>query len=201
MAALEWVDSQPRKISWSITQSDLRSKAQRLSETSPYFRELNRQIPELKRPVTLRKQTTTNCSNRQKIQFCKNQIPTQQLHVSSRTGSLPEESDPRVSNRGLTMRRASAFRASNAKRGICFALSNRELWGLGILQLAENKSRRRLLTANFEPNHRADFRSFVTAPSLPRRTKGWRAEFPFSPGPLERAAQPGKSSQRNGCSK
>jgi hypothetical protein len=34
---------------------------------------------------------------------------------------------PRIANRKLTMRRASASRASNAMRGICSALSNREI--------------------------------------------------------------------------
>ena len=120
------VDSQLLKISWSITQSHPRSKAHRWSETSPYFRKLNRQIPELESPVTLRRQTTANCSNRQKIQFCKNEISTQSVRASSRTSSLIEESDPHI--------------------------SDRELLGLEILQLTENKHRRPLLVANFEPN-------------------------------------------------
>jgi hypothetical protein len=146
-------DSQPRKISWSITQDDPRSKVHRWNETSPHLRKLNRQIPELKRPLSLRKQRTANCSNRQKIQFCKNQISTQKLPRSARIYSSSGESRPHISNRELTMRRASAFRASNATRGICFALSNRELLGLEILQLAENKHHRPVLIANFEPNH------------------------------------------------
>jgi hypothetical protein len=71
-----------------------------------------------------------------------------------------------ISNRELTMRavcapddsaerRASASRASaqqRTTRGICSALSNRELLGLEILQLAENKHPRPVLIANFEPN-------------------------------------------------
>jgi hypothetical protein len=121
------VDSQPLKISWSITQSHPRSKAHRWSETSPYFRKLKRQILELESPVTLRRQTTANCSNRQKIQFCKNEISTQSVRASSGTSSLIEKSDPHI--------------------------SDRELLGLEILQLTENKHRRPLLIANFEPNH------------------------------------------------
>jgi hypothetical protein len=61
-----------------------------------------------------------------------------------------------ISNRELTMRRASASRASapqRTTRGICSPLSNRELLGLEILQLAENKHPRPVLIANFEPNH------------------------------------------------
>jgi hypothetical protein len=149
----EEADSQPRKISWSITPAKSQSKAHRRSETSHYFRRLNRQIPALEPSVTLRKQRTANCSNRQKIQFYKNEISTQQPCSSARTHLSSGESGPHISNRELTMRRASAFRASNATRGICFALSNRELLGLEILQLIENKSPRPVLIANFEPNH------------------------------------------------
>ncbi len=161
-------DSQPRKISCSLTPGDPGSKAHRWSEARPYFRELNRQIPELESPVTLRKQTTANCSNGPKIQFCKNEIPTQKLRHSARTGSLTEESRPHI--------------------------SNRELLGLEILQLTENKHQRPVLIANFEPNHQAGFRAFVAAAFS-------RAWSPLSPSSLERADQPGKSSQRNGCSK
>ncbi len=55
----------------------------------------------------------------------------------SRTCSLTEESDPRI--------------------------SNRELLGLEILQLAENKRQRSLLIANFEPNQRSAFYAYVAA--------------------------------------
>jgi len=115
----EDADNQSRKISRSITQGDLR--------WSLDFRKLNRQIPELKHPLSFRKQTTANCSNRQKIQFRKNQISTQKLRVSSRTSSLTEESSLHI--------------------------SNRELLGLEILQLIENEHLRPDLIANFEPNH------------------------------------------------
>jgi hypothetical protein len=151
-------DGQPRKplfaISWPVIQNYPRSKTHSGSETGPDFRKLNRQIAELTSLVTLRKQITVNCSNRQKKHAGKHQILTQKLHASSKTSSSAptQPSDSRISNRELTMRRASAFRASNATRGICFALSNRELLGLEILQLAENKRHRHVLIANFEPN-------------------------------------------------
>ena len=61
----------------------------------------------------------------------------------------------RISNRELTMRRASASRARSATRGICSAFSNRELLGLEFPQLADNKRSHPVLIANFEPN---DFR-------------------------------------------
>jgi hypothetical protein len=119
--------NQSLEISWSIAQSDPRPRAHGWSETSPYFRKLNRQIPELKCPVTHRKQTRANCSNRQRIKFCKNEFPTQKLHGSARTFSSTEKNRPHF--------------------------SNRELLGLEILQLAENKRPRPVLIANFEPNH------------------------------------------------
>ena len=65
---------------------------------------------------------------------------------------------PRISNRELTMRRASESRASalrRATRGICSGNSNRELLGLESPQLADNKRSHPVLIANFEPN---DFR-------------------------------------------
>ena|ERR1700733_4149576 len=127
---------QSREISRSITQNNPGSKARRRGETSPYFRKLNRQIPELKHPLSLGKQTTSNCSNRQKIQFCKNEISTQKIHASSRTSPMAEENDPRI--------------------------SNRELLGLEISQLVENKHPRPVLIANFEPN---DFLVFQTGHS------------------------------------
>jgi hypothetical protein len=124
-------DGQLRRISWFISwhviQSDPRSKTYWGSETSPYFRKLNRQIAELTSPVTLRKQTTANCSNRQKIQFRKNEVSTQKLRASSSIRSLTEVGDPRI--------------------------SNRERLELEIPQLIENKRPRPVLIANFEPIH------------------------------------------------
>ncbi len=102
-----------------------------------------------------------------------------------------------ISNRELTMRRASASRASAPRRtmrGICSPLSNRELLGLEILQLAENKHPRPVLIANFEPNDFFDFRAFVAAAFR-------RAGFRLSLGARELAGRSRKSSQRSGCSK
>ena len=144
---------QSREDSRSNNPGPFQAQLQTLIQANPFRRKLNRQIAELEPALSLRKQTTANCSNRQKIQFCKHEISTQKLSASSKNSSLAEESRPQVSNRELTMRRASAFRASNATRGICFALSNRELLELEILQLAENKRPRPVLIANFEPIH------------------------------------------------
>src|ERR1700732_5141170 len=75
-------NSQSGEISWSVMPSEPPSKVQRWSEASPFFRKLNRQIPELETPLTLRKQTTAKCSNRQKIQFCSTQGSPRKLHAS-----------------------------------------------------------------------------------------------------------------------
>src|ERR1700685_1784833 len=68
--------------------------------------------------------------------------PSSKHSIDSRCCSpyIPAVSDPTylpkfernlsISNSELTMRRASASRGSNAQRGICSALSNRELLGL-----------------------------------------------------------------------
>jgi hypothetical protein len=101
------------------------SPSQTPSAANRFLFKLNRQIPELETALTLRKQRTADCSNRQKIKFCK----------------------PRNSSADLATARP---------------ISNRELLGLEILQLAENKHRRPVLIANFEPYHRASFRAFVT---------------------------------------
>jgi hypothetical protein len=108
-----------------------------------------------------------------------------------------------ISNRELTMRRASASRASAPRRtmrGIS-PLSNRELFGLEISQLVENKHPRPILIANFEPNDFFDFRAFVSAALLPRGAKARRAGFRLSLGARELAGRSRKSSQRSGCSK
>jgi hypothetical protein len=126
---------QSREGSWSDTANTSQSSLRMLGEASQIRIKLNRQIPELETALSLRKQRTANYSNRRS---------------SGGRGS-------NISNGELTMRRASAFRAGNATRGICFALSNRELLGLEISQLIENKHRRSVLIANFEPN---DFLNF-----------------------------------------
>jgi hypothetical protein len=167
-SSAEGGNRQSREMSRSATPSDLQSRVQRLSEARRLFRTLNRQIPELETLLTLRKQRMVDCSNRQEIQFCKNEILTQKLRHSASIHSSSGESRPHI--------------------------SNRELWGLEILQLAENNHRRPVLLANFEPNHRAGFRASVAAVFRP-------AAFPLSPGSLEPAGRPGKSWQRNPESK
>src|SRR5579862_980314 len=140
--------------SWSHTPSSSQSPLRTPDEASQVPIKLNRQIPELETVLSLRKQRTVNCSNRQKIQFCKVQISIQELFDPARTRSLTEVSNRRISNREPTMQRASASRASalqRATQGICSGLSNRELLGLGISQLVENKHPRPILIANFEP--------------------------------------------------
>jgi hypothetical protein len=102
-----------------------------------------------------------------------------------------------ISNRELTMLRASASRVSTPRRtmrGICSAHSNRELLVLEILQLAENKHPRFVLIANFEPNDFFDFQAFVAAALR-------RAGFRLSLGARQPAGRSEKSSQRSGCSK
>jgi hypothetical protein len=172
--------------SWSGTARTSQSSLQTLNEASQIPIKLNRQIPELEHPATLRKQRTANCSNRQRIQVCDTQNSRRRPLVSSL--SLPS-----ISNRELTMRRASASRVSSAMRGTCTALSNRELLELEIPQLAENKDRPPVLIANFEPKHFVDFQAFVAA--------AFRRAGPLLLGALEPAGQSGKSSQRSGCSK
>jgi hypothetical protein len=117
---------QSREDSRSTNPGPFQAQLQTLIQANPLRRKLNRQIAELEFPVTLRKQTTANCLNRQKVQFCKHEISTQKFYAPSRTSSLTAARHPHI--------------------------SNRELLELEILQLAENK-RQRPLIANFEPNH------------------------------------------------
>ena len=120
-------EDQSREGSWSNLVSTSQCSLRTLGEASQIRIKLNRQIPELEHPLSLRKQRATNRSNRQRMQFCKNEISTQELRTLSRTRSVTDESDP--------------------------CISDRELLGLEILQLAENKHPRPVLIANFEPNH------------------------------------------------
>jgi hypothetical protein len=118
---------QSREDSRSNNPGPFQAQLQTLIQANPFRRKLNRQIAELEPALSLRKQTTANCSNRQKIQFCKHEISTQKLSASSKNSSLAEESRPQV--------------------------SNRELLELEIPQLIENKRPRPVLIANFEPIH------------------------------------------------
>jgi len=112
--------------SWSDRASTSLTSLRALSETSLVRIKLNRQIPESGTPLSPRKQRAADCSNRQKIQFCGTHNSRRELHISSFIR-------PPSRNRSLP-------------------ISNRELLGLEILQLAENKHHRPVLIANFEPN-------------------------------------------------
>jgi hypothetical protein len=118
---------QSREDSRSTNPGLFQAQVQTLIQANPFRRKLNRQIAELEPALSLRKQTTANCSNRQKIQFCKHEISTQRLYAPSRTSLLTAGRHPHI--------------------------SNRELLGLEILQLAQNKHHQPVLIANFEPNH------------------------------------------------
>jgi hypothetical protein len=162
---------QSRRGSLSDTADTSRPPLRTLGGASQLLIKTNRQIPELETALSLRKQRTANCSNRQKSAF-----------LATRHSRLVT----RISNRERTMRRASASRASSplrTTRGICSALSNRELLGLEILQLAENKDRQPVLIANFEPNYFPAFRAYVAAAFR-------RAGFPS-----RSSRHPGKSAQ------
>jgi hypothetical protein len=127
----EEVGEQSRRGSWCDTASTSHSCLRTPDEASQIPIRLNRQIPELETSLSLRKQTTTECSNRQKIQFCSTQNLSRKLLVWSSTRSSSGRPLPSISN--------------------C------ELLRLEILQLAGNKHRRSVLIANFEPN---DFLNF-----------------------------------------
>ena|ERR1700722_19057682 len=108
---------QSRRGSWSDTANTSLPTLRTPDESGQILINLSRQIPELKHPLSLRKQTTANRSNRQRNSFLA------------------------TSHSPLTTR-----------------ISNRELLGLEILQLTENKGQRPVLIANFEPN---DFLVFL----------------------------------------
>jgi hypothetical protein len=113
---------QSRRGSWSNLVSTSQYSLRTLGEASQILIKLNRQIPDLKALLSLRKQRTAECSNRQKTQFCSAQDSTRKLPTDSSNGHPPP------------------------------GVSNRELLGIEILQLAENKRPRPVLIANFEPN-------------------------------------------------
>jgi hypothetical protein len=98
--------------SWSGTPRTSHSSLRTLGEASQIPIKLNRQIPESKTALSLEKQSTAECSNRQE------------------SSSLATSHSPQTTR-----------------------ISNRELLGLEILQLTENKGQRPILIANFEPNH------------------------------------------------
>jgi hypothetical protein len=103
----------------------------------------------------------------------------------------------------LSLRKRSTANCSNRQKGSFLAtsrsplttrISNRELLGLEISQLVENKHPQPVLIANFEPNHFPAFRAYVAAAFK-------RAGSPLLLAALEPAGRSGKSSQRSGCSK
>jgi hypothetical protein len=190
---------QSRQGRSSPSPSTSQSPSQTSSAASRFLFKLNRQIPELEAPLSLRKQRSANHSNRQNS----SSLATSHLLALlalTQEGTKEGPLVTRISNRELTMRvvcapagpaerRASASRPNSVMRGIRFALFNRELLELEILQLAENKHRRPVLIANFEPIHRAGFRAFVAAAFR-------RATFLF-----QSSGHPRESAQREGLSK
>ena len=171
---------------------------------------LNRQIPELETPLTLRKQTTANRSNRQKsssLATSYSSLTTSAAIANRRTLNLAERNRPTANfpKMGLAKYRPISREPKDgtiAQKGplatrhspLTTRISNRELLGLEILQLTENKGQRPILIANFEPNDFFDFQAYVAAAFR-------RAGFPLSLGTPEPAGMAGKSSQRDGCSK
>jgi hypothetical protein len=117
---------------------------QLLSRTSHFSSQLNRQTPEVETTLTSRKQRSANCSNRQKIQFCKSQNL-----LSTSANPCSEQLSRRLAH--------SLFLRRNPP------ISNRELLVLEIPQPAENKHRLTVLIENFEPNDSRSFRAFVAA--------------------------------------
>jgi hypothetical protein len=109
------------------------SRVQLLSRTSHFSSKLNRQTIELETTLTPRKQRSTNCSNRQKIQFC-----ISQNSRSTSVNPCPEQLSQRLAH--------SLFLERNPP------ISNRELLVLEIVQRTKNKHRRTVLIENFEPN-------------------------------------------------
>jgi hypothetical protein len=120
------------------------SRVQVFSKTSSFCSKLNRQTPEVETTLSSRKQRSANCSNRQKIQFCKSQ------NLRSTSANPCSEQLSRRLAHSLFLRRNPP-------------ISNRELLVLEIPQPAENKHRLTVLIENFEPNDSRSFRAFVAA--------------------------------------
>jgi hypothetical protein len=124
---------QSRDNPWCADARMPQSRVQLLSRTSHFSSKLNRQTPEVETALTPRKQRSANCSNRQKMHFCKSENPS-----AAFAKSCPEPFSRRLAR--------SAFPVPNQ------AISNRELLVLEILQRAENNHRPAVLIENFEPN-------------------------------------------------
>jgi hypothetical protein len=203
-------DMQSREGAWSAIPPTPRSRFQNLNAANPFLFELNRQIPELETPLSLRKQRTANRSNRQKsssLATSYSSLTTSAAIANRRTLNLAERNRPTANfpKMGLAKYRPISREPKDgtiAQKGplatshspLTTRISNRELLGLEILQLTENKDHRPVLIANFEPNDFFDFQAYVAAAFR-------RAGFPLSPGALEQAGRSGKLSQPNGCPK
>jgi hypothetical protein len=119
--------------SWCACAGMPQSRAQLLGKTSDFCRNLNRQIPEVETTLSLRKQRSANCSNSQKITFCKSENPS-----AAFPKSCPEPLSWWLAR--------NLFLVPNRR------VSNRELFVLETLQPADNKHRPTVLIENFEPN-------------------------------------------------
>jgi hypothetical protein len=166
---------QSRDRSSSVDARTPQSQVQLLSGASHFRSKLNRQTPELEITLSFRKQRSANCSNRQKIQICKSGNPSSTFATPSR----------QMLSRGLAQ---CVFLERNRP------ISNRELLGLEIPQLAENKHRRAVLIENFEPNPFSGYQPYVPSAFLPRETKGKRAAFA-----CQLPRQAGESAPARGC--
>jgi hypothetical protein len=144
-ASLDRTAAERSRVNSSSTYAGMpQSRVHSLSKTIRFCGKLNRQIPEVETTLSLRKQRSANCSNRQKITFCKSENPCAAFALS-----CPEPFSRRPA--------PSVFLNRNQP------ISNRELLVLEIPQPAENKHRPPALIENFEPNHSRSFRAFVAA--------------------------------------
>jgi hypothetical protein len=165
-------------------------QAQLLNKPSHFFSKLNRQTPELETTLTSRKQRTANCSNRQKMQFCK---PRNSRSTSANL--CPEQLSQGLAQNVFLARLGLEFspapaqarsrtRLATSHSQLVTVISNRELLVLEILQPAENKHRPRVLIENSEPNRRLAFRAFVAAAF---RRAAFACQLPIQAGESLRA--------------
>jgi hypothetical protein len=142
---------QSRDNSWSACAGMPRSRVRLLSKTSHFCRNLNRQIPGVETTLTSRKQSSANCSNRQKITFCKSKNPSSVFAAPS-----PELLSRSLAQRVLATSHLLALTKEGPlacpDEGRATVVSNRELLVLETLQPADNKHRPTVLIENFKPN-------------------------------------------------
>jgi len=154
---------QSRDISRCANARMPQSRVQLLSKTSRFCSMLNRQIPGVETTLSSRKQRTANCSNRQKITFCKSEIPNSVFVTPS----------PELLSRSLAHHMFLALLGSEfaplptplttGHSPLVTVISNRELLVLETPQRADNKHRPTVLIENFGPNESRGFRAFVAA--------------------------------------